>query len=111
MPLDPPGSDANVDAECVEHLRIVDAGAYECANARAPVQESQEGRECDAERDDEEAVQRVVAADDGDRSVEARRQRDRADLASERETDEVGDHERHADGEQHLIEMASAQAP
>ena len=70
----------------------------------------EDNRERNAERDHEQPVRRIVATHDRDGVVESGRERDRADLAAPGETDEVRDHERHADGEQYLIQVAPAQA-
>src|SRR5437773_1458001 len=43
--------------------------------------------------------------------VEARGERQRADLASGDESDEIADHKRDADGEEHLVEVAATEPP
>src|SRR5207249_9532436 len=94
-----------------EHRGVVDAGADERAQPVPSVDEREERGEKDAERDDEEAIDGIVAADDRHRAIESCWKRDGADLAARDEADDIDDHERDADREEDLIEVTSAQPP
>ncbi len=72
--------------------------------------EREERREQDTEGDNEDSVDRVIAAHDRHGVVEAGGEWQRVDLTAGDEADEVRDHERDADGQQHLVEMPAAQA-
>ena len=90
-----------------EHAAVIDAGADHHADARAVEEQPQRHADGDADRDQRQAVGRVGLdhRDAADRAVQPIRRRALVHLRADRPHQQVGDHDRQADGHHRLAQV------